>query len=201
VLSNISVHRPKRRATGIAAVVHCSLAKYITVEETRCPEGMEQDSWLNAISGRILHLKLTRQQCLHTWHLLCIYEHVASPDNTELRSRLLSSITDIMNAVKAEQQKILLFGDVNAAPRGGRWGYSASSKLKTIDADFDQWVSVQQCREIMSTKPRATWKAYHSTHRAILDVHFPSKSLLRQGSIGTERHLIMHSFTFDSSWR
>ena len=69
VLSNIRVPRSKRRATGIAAVVHGSLAKSITVEETRCPEGMEQDSWLNAISGRILHLKLTRQQCPHTWHL------------------------------------------------------------------------------------------------------------------------------------
>jgi hypothetical protein len=42
VLSNISIPRLKRRATGIAAVVHCSLAKSITVEETRCPEGMEQ---------------------------------------------------------------------------------------------------------------------------------------------------------------
>ncbi len=54
-----------------------------------------------------------------------------------------------MNAVKAEQHKILHIGDVNVAPRGGLWGYSASSKLKTIDADFDLWVGVQQCREII----------------------------------------------------
>ena len=146
VLSNISVPRSKRRATGIAAIVHCSLAKSITVEETveetRCPEGMEQDSWLKAISGRILHLKLIRQQCPHTWHLLGIYQHVASPDKTELRSRLLSSITDIMTEVTAAQHKILLIGDVNAAPRGGQWGYSASSKLnRWMSTSIDGWVT------------------------------------------------------------
>ncbi len=49
-----------------------------------------------------------------------------------------------MNAAKADQHKILLIGDVNAAPRGRRWGYSASNKLKTVDANFDRWVDEQQ---------------------------------------------------------
>jgi len=198
VLSNISTPHQKRRATGIAAVIHCSLAKSITLEEARCPVGMEQDSWQQAISGRILHLMLARQQCPHTWHLLGVYQHVASPDNTELRNQLLSSLTDIMNAAKAEQHKILLIGDVNAAPIGGRWGYSVSSKLKTIDADFDRWVSAQQCREIMSTKPRATWKAYHSTHRAILDRVFiyPENETSSPTSIDWNRTVFDHALIY-----
>jgi hypothetical protein len=101
----------------------------------------------------------------------------------------------IMTEVKAAQHKILLIGDVNAAPRGGRWGYSASSKLKTIDADFDQWVSVQQCREIMSTKPRATWKAYHSTHRAILDRAF----IVPANEISSPTRINWNRTTFDDA--
>ena len=78
VLSNISTPHQKRRATGIAAVIHCSLAKSITLEEARCPVGMEQDSSQQAISGRILHLKVARQQCPHTWHLLGVYQQLIS---------------------------------------------------------------------------------------------------------------------------
>jgi hypothetical protein len=70
--------------------------------------------------------------------------------------------------------------------------------LKTIDADFDRWVGEQQCREILSIKPRPTWKAYHSTHRAILDrvFIFPANEISSPTRINWNRMVFDHALIY-----
>jgi hypothetical protein len=77
-----------------------TLAKFITQEELRCPAGIERESWTEAVTGRILHLKLSRPHCPHTWHLIGLYQHVASPEKSELRRWVLSSVAEIIEGAK-----------------------------------------------------------------------------------------------------
>jgi hypothetical protein len=69
--------------------------------------------------------------------LISVYQYVAKPAYTKLRKLILSTLEQILNTAKAEGHKVLLLGDVNAAPLGGRWGYSPSSRLRTVDDEMD----------------------------------------------------------------
>ena len=172
VLTDISAPPKNQRSTGIAAVIHCSLAKHITQAEIKCPIGADEVMWAKTVAGRIMHLQLSRANCPHTWHLIGVYQYVAKPAYTELRKLILSTLEQILNTAKAEGHKVLLLGDVNAAPLGGRWGYSPSSRLRTVDDEMDMWVSRQACREIKGVKLQATWAAFQNIQRAVLDRAF-----------------------------
>jgi hypothetical protein len=169
MLTDISAPQANQRSTGMAAVIHCSLAKHITQVEIQCPIGAEQVMWAKTAAGRIMHLQLSRANCPHTWHLVGLYQYVAKPANTELRRLILSTLEQILKEAQAAGHKVMLLGDVNAAPRGGRWGYSLSSRLRRVDDEMDMWVSRQSCREIMGAKLQATWAACQGVQRAILD--------------------------------
>ncbi len=68
---------------------------------------------------------------------------------------------------------VLLRGDVNAAPIGGRWGYSNSNlavqqaDLKTLD-----WVTTAGLTEMAKEPLQATWRPYLVQKRAVLDRAF-----------------------------
>ena len=62
VTTNIS-DRPGR-PVGIGAIVHCSLANHMSDCVLQCPyvrgSDIEKQSWMEAVDGRIQHIKLTR---------------------------------------------------------------------------------------------------------------------------------------------
>ena len=64
---------------------------------------------------------------------------------------------------------MVILGDANAAPEGGRWGYSRFSKTRTADEQTEAWFSRTGLREILSTPLQATWKACLLPRRATLD--------------------------------
>ena len=195
MLTDISAPQANQRSTGMAAVIHCSLAKHITQVEIQCPIGAEQVMWAKTVAGRIMHLQLSRANCPHTWHLVGLYQYVAKPANTELRRLILSTLEQILKEAQAAGHKVMLLGDVNAAPRGGRWGYSLSSRLTRVDDEMDMWVSRQSCREIMGAKLQATWAACQGVQRAILDraFIFPAQEKSSPMTVAWNRAIFDHA--------
>jgi hypothetical protein len=45
MITDISAPQKRQRSTGMAAVIHCSLARHITAVEIACPEGIDKEEW------------------------------------------------------------------------------------------------------------------------------------------------------------
>ncbi len=43
MLTDISAPQENQRSTGMAAVIHCSLARHITTVKLACPEGLDKE--------------------------------------------------------------------------------------------------------------------------------------------------------------
>ncbi len=85
---------------------------------------------------------------------------------------LLSMLEQILNTAKAGGHRVMLPGDVNAAPLGACGCYLQSGRLRKVDDEMDMWVRRQACREIMGVKLQATCAAFQNIQRAVLDRAF-----------------------------
>ena len=83
MLTDISAPRKNQRSTGMAAVIHCSLARHITTVELVCLEGIEKEEWSKTVTGRIMQLQLSRVGCPHTWQLVGLYQYVAASKHSQ----------------------------------------------------------------------------------------------------------------------
>ena len=111
----------------VGTVVHCSLASHMTDcviqhPEASRPEVSTQD-WAEATDGRIQCLKITRPGPPYTWKFVGVYQHVAKSKDRNARSLLRSTLNELVSAALVENHRVVVLGDFNAAPPGGRWGY------------------------------------------------------------------------------
>jgi hypothetical protein len=72
-----------------------------------------------------------------------------------------------------ETHHVLLLGDVNAAPIGGRWGYSNRNlAVHQADLSTQEWVASSGLAEVAGEPLEATWRPNLVQKRAILDRAF-----------------------------
>jgi hypothetical protein len=90
LLANIS--RSPRRPVGIGVLIHASLESQVRLLPPVLPPDTPEKEWAEAVNGRLLHIQLERPQ-LTTWWIVGIYQHVARPDNSTKRDRLLQCLT------------------------------------------------------------------------------------------------------------
>ena len=69
----------------------------------------------------------------------------------------------------AAGHQLLIVGDINAAPAGGRWGYSSHSKVRRADEQVTAWHNSSGLLEVPNRPPRATWRACLHAKKAVLD--------------------------------
>jgi hypothetical protein len=83
------------RPVEIGVVIHCSLANCITTTQVTTPGDAEQEVWSRAVNGRIMHLQLSRPELPYTWHIVGIYQHVASSYTVQARALVRQSVQHI----------------------------------------------------------------------------------------------------------
>ncbi len=125
MLADISAPQKNRRSTGMAAVIHCLLARHITTVELACPEGLAKEEWSKTVAGRGMQLQLSRAECPHTWQLVGLYQYVAASKHYQSREVVVSTMETILTRAKESNHRILLIDDVNSAPTGGQMGIFA----------------------------------------------------------------------------
>ncbi len=83
------------------------------------------------------------------------------------------TVDGILEQVKAETHHMLLLSGVNAAPIGGRWGYS-NRNLAVQQADLTnlEWVTAAGLTEVADEPLQATWRPNLMQKRAVLDRAF-----------------------------
>jgi endonuclease/exonuclease/phosphatase family metal-dependent hydrolase len=171
MLTDISPHRC-RGPVGMGVVIHCSLARHIRTLDLPSPEGADSATWSQAVAGRILPLQLSREGCPYTWHLVCVYQHVAAASNAQFRAHVLAMMGAITSRAEREGHRVVLIGDMNSAPEGGRWKYKPSERFSRFDRETNEWVRDRNCREIAGSKLEHTWAMRHGAQRAALDRAF-----------------------------
>jgi hypothetical protein len=62
---NASQAESSGRPVGVGAIIHCSLAKYITDCTIQPPDGLDKKEWEKADSGRILRIKVSSVSPAH----------------------------------------------------------------------------------------------------------------------------------------
>ena len=85
---------------------------------------MDVEQWHLAVDGRILGLTLTRPGMSAQLQVIGVNQHVASDENAQLRGILLSTLAHTKEDMLGKGGPFVCLGDFNAAPEGGRWGYS-----------------------------------------------------------------------------
>jgi hypothetical protein len=78
----------------------------------------------------------------------------------------------ITSRAARENHRVVLLGDMNSAPEGGRWKYKPSKRFSRFDREMNEWVRNQDCREIAGSKLQHTWAMRHGAQRAALDRAF-----------------------------
>jgi hypothetical protein len=154
---------------GIGAMVHVSAAKFITQLEVSCPPGLDQQEWALAVGGRILHLELNRPDADGRIWFVGLNQHVAANGRDQSREHVLSTLAHIANLAKTHGWKLVILGDANAAPPGGRWGYSYNTRTGAADKRMNDWQAHTELCEICSTPLQPTWKACLLPKKATLD--------------------------------
>ena len=129
---------------GSGVAIHASAAKYVSKWDMICPSGMtgiDDKQWMAAVSGRLLGLQLRRPEMTSPFFLIGVNQHVAKDDNAALREMLLQTLAHMNALALACGGRFALVGDMNAAPEGGRWGYSSRSKTRAADLLTTDWAS------------------------------------------------------------
>jgi hypothetical protein len=114
LLTDVSAPCREHRSTGIAAVIHCSLAKSVKQEEFFFPEGMEKANWTEAVAGSLW--KDSTTQTLPATLPPYLASDWLVPTRClpkKLRAMLL---TPHCNGSESCKSKALLIGDVDTAP-------------------------------------------------------------------------------------
>ena len=171
MLTDISTHK-RRGPVGMGVVVHCSLAKHVRTLDLPGPEGGDPAEWSQAVAGRILPLQLSREGCPHTWQLVGVYQHVAAASNAQSRAHVLATMGALLTRAERVGHRVVLIGDMNSAPEGGRWKYKPSVRFSRFDREMNEWVLSHACREIAGSTLKHTWAMRHGAQRAALDRAF-----------------------------
>jgi hypothetical protein len=62
---------------------------------------------------------------------------------------------------RTDGHRVAILGDLNAAPPGGRWGYSKWSTAAREDKAKTEWVPTKNLTEVLQHgKPAPTWKPW-----------------------------------------
>ena len=154
---------------GSGAMVHVSAAKFIKQLEVPCPPGLDPQEWSLAVDGRILHLELDRPEAGGRIWYVGLNQHVAANDKTLPRELVLSTLAHITSLAQMQNLRLVIIGDANAAPAGGRWGYSHNTKTGVADQRMCEWLTSTLLREIHSVPLQPTWKACLLSKKATLD--------------------------------
>ena len=162
------------RPVGIGAIVHCSLANHMTDCVISCPETSRQEihqqEWIRALDGRIQCLKVSKPGSPYTWKFVGVYQHVARSANRRARSLVQQTLQDIVTTAQNENHRVVILGDFNAAPPGGRWGYSRWSATVKEDRIMNEWIQTTNLTEVFyQGKPTPTWKPSEGLQEATLD--------------------------------
>jgi hypothetical protein len=172
VITNISAL--PGRPMGIGAVVHCSLANRITDCVIHHPDPSVPEEgkaeWEAAIAGRIQCIKVTCLNSPFTWQFVGVYQHVAARTNRIARARVMAALSSLVVKARAEGHHVALLGDFNAAPPGGRWGYSRWSAAVKEDQTMTDWALKAGLTEVFQRgKPNPTWRPNEGPRTAALD--------------------------------
>jgi endonuclease/exonuclease/phosphatase family metal-dependent hydrolase len=154
---------------GTGAVVHVSAVKHIQRLELTCPPQLDQEQWSKVVKGRLLLLELVRPETDGAIWFVGLNQHVASSSNFQAREMVLATIEHLAREIQTRGGRLVVLGDANAAPEGGRWGYSRYTKTRMADEQTDKWFSRTGLREIASIPLKATWKACLLPRKATLD--------------------------------
>jgi hypothetical protein len=150
-------------------VVHVSAVKHIQRLELTCPPQLDQEQWSKVVKGRLLLLELVRPETDGAIWFVGLNQHVASSSNFQAREMVLATIEHLAREIQTRGGRLVVLGDANAAPEGGRWGYSRYTKTRMADEQTDKWFSRTGLREIASIPLKATWKACLLPRKATLD--------------------------------
>ena len=154
---------------GSGALVHASAARYIRQMEVVCPPEIAGEQWSLAVPGRILHLEFDHPDCERRVWFVGLNQHVAAGDRVHARDMVLATLKHITILAKDQGLRLIILGDANSAPEGGRWGYSQHSKTRAADLQTTVWLSQTPLREVSASPLQATWKACLQSRKATLD--------------------------------
>ena len=154
---------------GSGALVHASAARYIRQMEVVCPPEIDGEQWSLAVPGRILHLELDHPDCERRVWFVGLNQHVAAVERVHARDMVLATLKHITTRAKDQGLRLVILGDANSAPEGGRWGYSQHSKTRAADLQMTAWLSQTPLREVSTSPLQATWKACLLPRKATLD--------------------------------
>ena len=154
---------------GIGVLIHSSAAKYTSKIPLVKPPDVDEVQWHLAVEGRVFGLTLTRPGMSEPISLIGVNQHTASDSNAHLRSILLSTLSFTKDRLSSTSRRLICLGDFNAAPEGGRWGYSRNSKTRQADQLTSDWASQTRLQEVPSSQLKATWRACLHPKKAALD--------------------------------
>ena len=154
---------------GIGVLIHSSAAKYTSKIPLVKPPDVDEVQWHLAVEGRVFGLTLARPGMPEPISLIGVNQHTASDNNAHLRSILLSTLSLTKDRLPSTSRRLICLGDFNAAPEGGRWGYSRNSKTRQADQLTSDWASHNRLQEVPSSQLKATWRACLHPKKAALD--------------------------------
>ncbi len=144
---------------GIGAIVHCSLANHMSDCVLQCPyvqgSDIEKQSWMEAVDDRIQRIKITRPGSPFTWRFVGVYQHVAKSSNRTTRTLVRDTLRGIVDMARQDGCRMAILGDFNAAPPGGRWGYSRWSAAAREDRTMTDWVLAANLTEVFPARGRS----------------------------------------------
>jgi exonuclease III len=135
-----NINASSDRKVGVGAMIHCSLAKHVTDSAIQPPVGLDQTVWENAVDGRILQIKVSRQGFPLTWHFIGVYQQVAKSVNRTARTQVRNTLQESLTKARQDGHNVLIMGDFNAAPPDGCWGYATGSDTVQEDYTMETWI-------------------------------------------------------------
>ena len=121
------------------------------------------------MQGRILLLEMEHPDVQGRVWFVGLNQHVAANGAVRNRELVLSTLSHLVSQAAAHGWRLILIGDANAAPMGGRWGYSCASRTQKFDQQMDTWLAQTQLHEVSTSPLQATWKACLLPRKAVLD--------------------------------
>ena len=153
----------------MGALIHASLALHAEQLKIDRPADVLEPHWRAAVDGRVLHLQIKRPLAPKVWWIVGIYQHVAKAANAEKRKILFRCLEDIRARAERDGCCLVVLGDVNAAPLGGRWRGERQAPPREPDVPTMRWASRQGLTEVQQRQVQPTWKASLRGSKAWLD--------------------------------
>ena len=125
---------------------------------------------MEAVDGRIQRIKITRPGSPLTWQFVGVYQHVARSSNRTARTLVRDTLRGMVDMAREDGCRMAILGDFNAAPPGGRWGYSRWSAAAREDRTMTDWMRTANLTEVLPRgKLIPTWKPSEGPQKAVLD--------------------------------